>query len=346
MLKEIFKDADDYANEQVQKHNEQVFLALIPKIRNIKAEIQNYLKDVQNVTLLEKWKRAGAYANGTVNLSEIKGNLITTKMREALNISINEFQEEVLNILGHAIKLNNVQIQTIKGSDGTVKKIVAVYEANHNALKKEVKYGNFVARHIYANKITNLNAEQKKPALDATYLSVTDQYNKMKRKKFPYVAWENSDNTWTKIRVENASALAEFYIYHFYLTEDNNFAHGYPSNFIAFFFGRQSQLIQQVDNQSGFFVEDVYLGLVNGKKQFIGVKAGDKYGLNSIVEILKNLTNLEHELMKGKGFDALMDFQSAASVPEASLQQKVSVDENDIITPEIEQLLKKTFKSH
>ena len=54
MLQEIFKEADDYAGKKVQEHNEQVFLALIPKIRNIKAEIQNYLKDVQNATLLEK----------------------------------------------------------------------------------------------------------------------------------------------------------------------------------------------------------------------------------------------------------------------------------------------------
>lgn len=321
------KEADRYVQQIVDQNNNAIVQEIKEQIIKVKQKIFDLLDQDKRGSIVDKWEEIGAFSRSTgqINLSKVQGNLISRRMREALNVEINALQASILKALQRTISINNVRIE--KRGDELV---VAVYEVDHDKLVTTKKFGEFEMKAYALKDNINLDDEgkgPKKPNLDSTYLSVLSQQAYMKNRNSPYIVWKNSTGNWTKIKVENKSALAEFYIFHFYKTPDEQFRVGYPDNFIIFFFGQSSmeKLAQQVDNQSGFFLEDVFKGLNNGVEEYVGVKFGEHYGLYSIVKILQNLDQLQAALQSNDLMNGLSAFQQAIEIDEDSLQYKVTV---------------------
>lgn len=336
MLSSVAKKSDQFAQEQLDQHNLAVFQEIQDQINVIRNQVSMILRREQNSSLQKKWISSGAFSpiTGAINLSKVSSAMVEKKLRIELNQIINKLQSLILKALGRVIRINNVQVEKRNGE-----LIVVVYEADHDEIEAQ-QFGNFIMTR-YKNLMQNLNENEsgtgpKKPKLDSTYLSVLDQHATMKRRNAPYVAWKVGD-TWTKIKIEEKSALAEFYIFHFYKTPDEIFGGGYPSNFSAFFFGSQTlqeKLVQQVDNQSGFFEEDVSLGKDDsGLEQYIGVKFGKNYGMYSIVSVLRYLDELEAGILKGNPMSALLAYKKRVEISQDNLQSKISIVNDEI--PEI-----------
>ena len=341
------KDADKYVQQIVDQNNSAIFQEIKEQIIKVRQKIFELLQQEKNSAAADKWEESGAFSRSTgqINLSKVRGNLISRRMREALNVEINALQASLLKALKRTISINNVRIE--KRGDELV---VAVYEVDHDRLETTKRFGDFEMKAYALKANINLDDEEKgpkKPNLDSTYLSVLSQQAYMKSRKSPYIVWKNGTGNWTKIKVENKSALAEFYIFHFYKTPDEQFRVGYPDNFVIFFFGQSSmeKLAQQVDNQSGFFLEDVFKGLnKDGLAEYIGVKFGDNYGLYNIIKILQNLDQLQVALQSSDPMKGLSAFQQAIEIDEDSLQYKVTVLDEAIDEQSID-LAKKWAKS-
>ena len=92
------KDADKYVQQIVDQNNSAIFQEIKEQIIKVKQKIFELLQQEKNSAAADKWEESGAFSRSTgqINLSKVRGNLISRRMREALNIEINALQASIL----------------------------------------------------------------------------------------------------------------------------------------------------------------------------------------------------------------------------------------------------------